>query len=104
MHSAHGDIHEIGLQDDCEDCAAHAEKPWNNLDRDMLEKLIKRNYFYRWGEYEDINRDDYSPRSTNEAIAMAQITNQMERMGSLMQADPDNLIQSYLEKKWGVEF
>lgn len=101
-HSNHPDIHDVGLQDDCADCADHAEKPWSNLDRQMLQELIRRNHFYRFGKSE--SRNDYMPRSDTEAIAMRNITNVLERVGCLMSCDPDGLIQSYLSKNWGVEF
>lgn len=100
MHSMHGDIHEIGLQDNCPACEEHAQQPWRNLDNEMLSQLIRQNYHYRYlKEY-----DKYAPRSDVEAIAMTNITNIMERMGQLMSVDGGGYIRSYLEKNWRIDF
>lgn len=101
MHSLHGDIHEIGLQDNCVACAEHAEQPWRDLDAEMLAKLIRRNYHFRFTHEKSTN---YSPRSNSEAVAMRNITNLMERMGQLMQVDGGGYIRSYLEKNWRIDF
>lgn len=100
MHTNHADVHEVGLQDDCPDCAESAEEPWRHLDQEMLSQLIRRNYHYRFvGDYEQ-----YMPRSDTEAIAMRNITTTMERMGQMMSNDPGGYIRSYLEKNWRVDF
>lgn len=113
VHANHGNIHEIGLQDDCPACEEHAASPWSSLDSSMLRDLIKRNFFYRFGDDYWINengervprdRSAYAPRNDTEAHAMAQITNVMERMGRLMEFDSENLIQSYLERRWRIDF
>lgn len=103
MHRAHGDIHVIGLQDDCEACEAHAAKPWSSLDEDMLYKLIRRNYDFRFNiTVDSVERMRYQPRSDTEAIAMANITNVMEQMGALFSADKDHVLPTYLERQWKV--
>lgn len=103
-HSIHGDIHEIGLQDNCPACEMHAAEPWLDLDDVMLELLVRRNFFYRFSNDPDSDRSKYYPRSDTEGLAMARITTQMERIGQLMSHDPDHLIQDYLERKWHVDF
>lgn len=104
-HSLHGDIHEIGLQDNCEDCREHAEEPWSSLDRDMLDKLIVRNHFYRFNNNSEKDSHDYAPRSYNEGLAMANITNIMERVGKLMESfDGTRFTKNYLERYWDVDF
>ncbi len=113
MHNVHGDVHEIGLQDNCSACEEHAKKPWLNLDTRMLESLIRRNFFWRFGENYWVDEDGervprdrnaYAPRSENEAIAMANITNVMECLGRMMEVDEDSLIQSYLKRNWHIDF
>lgn len=101
MHTNHDDIHIVGLQDDCPACYDHAQRPWSDLDNDMLKQLIRRNYHYR---YTENGRVTFQPRSDTEAIAMANITNIMERVGALMSNDPGGYIRSYLESKWRINF
>lgn len=105
-HSIHRDIHEHGLQDNCPECHDHAMEPWYTLDETMLSNLIHRNFFYRWGYKVDasLRREDYEPRSDTEALAMANITNVMERVGKLFVCDPDHLMQYFFERVWGIEF
>ena len=105
MHSVHGDIHEIGLQDGCPACREHAEAPWGSLDRDMLDKLIARNHFYRFNNNPDLDSHNYAPRSYNEGLAMVEITNVMERIGKLMESfDGTRFIKNYLERNWDIDF
>lgn len=98
-HVNHGDIHEIGLQDNCPDCEAHANFPWATLDQEMLQQLIKRNY---WCRSNNPTSSKNQPRSDTEAYAMVQIQNVMERAGKLFSASPIHIIE-YLNKNWGIE-
>lgn len=96
MHTCRVDIHIEGLQDNCAGCEAHAEKPWSGLDQDMLYNLIERNCGYRYGK-----RSDCNPRSDNEEMAMNNITNVMERMGALFEADTPRMVD-YLQTRWNT--
>lgn len=98
MHSLHGDIHEIGLQDDCPGCEELAER-WTNLDATMLENLVARNYEYRFGK----NHNEWNPRSFAESAAMVNITNVMEKMGKLFETDPITMV-NYLTERWHIDF
>lgn len=98
MHRDHHDIHEHGLADDCGDCEVYADYPYG-LDRIMLSNLIERNFLFRFGK--DGERDENWPRSHNEEIAMANITNTMEHMGKLFETAP-HWCEKYLRERWHV--
>lgn len=99
MHVYHGDIHETGLQDDCEACTEHADQPWNGLDDDMLNKLCERNWHYRFGENTEVRRQN-QPRSYTEAVAMTSIQNLWERIGRILEADENGSTVTYLRRRW----
>lgn len=91
MHSYHGDIHEIGLQDDCEACMEHAKNPTRDLDDVMLRNLI----------FGAVNRNTYVIRTHTEAVAIANILNIMERFGKLCEVAPQYAVR-YLQKNWRI--
>ena len=62
-HIVHPSIRENGLADGCPRCGEHAERPFEGLDDGDMESLIDRVV------------DRATPRSTQEAIAMAQVMN-----------------------------
>jgi len=104
MHSVHGDIHEIGLQDDCQDCELHANDPFKSLDSIMLAQLVTLAITMRM----DIKQSQ--PRTENEAIARAQIMNALEKAGKMFEtmqlysaADFD-LLMYYFEHYWRIDF
>jgi hypothetical protein len=103
MHSAHGDIHEIGLQDNCSACEEHAENPFSSLDDEMLDNLIRLTLDMRM-----CPEKKKQPRSENEAIARAQIMNTLERTGKMlevMQRDANvGMVLIYFERFWRIEF
>src|SRR5665213_418340 len=104
MHTLHGDIHEIGLQDDCPTCEEHANNPLRDLDSVMLANLLKRNWYFRFEKnVSSYARVDNSPRSYTEASAMAQITNMMEKCGKLFEVDASTMAD-YLEQRWHINF
>lgn len=102
MHTIHGDIHEIGLQDNCGDCWSHAEKPCANLDTKMLSNLVVMTLMMRM--YPD--QAEY-PRSENEAIARASVMNILEQMGRIFEVMQEinnvDLVKDYFHSCWCVE-
>jgi len=66
-HIAHPSIRENGLADGCPRCGEHAEYPFEGLDDGNLDNLINRVV------------DKETPRSTQEAIAMAKASDAMTK-------------------------
>ena len=66
-HIAHPSIRENGLADGCPRCGEHAEYPFEGLDDGNMECLIDRVV------------DKATPRSTQEAIAMAKVSDAMAK-------------------------
>ncbi|KKL26925.1 hypothetical protein LCGC14_2390350 [marine sediment metagenome] len=67
VHIAHPSIRENGLADGCPRCGEHAEYPFEGLDDGNLDNLINRVV------------DKETPRSTQEAIAMAKASDAMTK-------------------------
>lgn len=103
MHEIHGDIHEIGLQDDCSECMLHAENPFNRLDHTMLSNLVVMTLTIRANPLQA----EY-PRSNNEAIARANVMHVLERMGKVFEVmqltDQLGLAKAYFRDYWRIEF
>lgn len=91
MHRPHGDIHEIGLQDDCERCIEHAQNPLRDLDHDMLGHLV----------FAAFHRATYEPRTHTEAVAIASVLTQMEKCGALFSVAHSPMI-AYLNQNWRI--
>lgn len=92
-HRAHGDVHEVGLQDHCEGCAELAEDPLGRADTLLLEQLTVL----------AIDRERLAKiRSTNEGVATAQILTTLERVGKLAEVSPA-AVQSYLRERWRLQ-
>lgn len=92
-HRAHGDVHEVGLQDHCEGCAEIAEDPFSRADSVLLRNLAAL----------AIDRDRLGKlRSTNEGVAAAQILTTLERVGKLAELAPET-VQSYLRERWRLQ-
>lgn len=64
-HNVHPSIREHGLADGCPRCGEHAERPFDGLDDGNMGNLIDRT----------VDKAFLAPRSTNEAVAMAQVRN-----------------------------
>lgn len=103
MHSLHGDIHDMGLQDGCAECEYHAKDPFRSLDREMLAKLVVLTLEMR------MNRESIAfPRTENEAIARANVMNTLERFGRIVEAmvaaDRIEDLKAYYRQCWRIEF
>ena len=65
VHGPHASIAGYGLADGCNRCNEHARKPLDGLDDGNLAELVRR------------VRNQMSPRSANEGIAMAKVMDGM---------------------------
>ena len=109
-HTCRANLHEDGLQDDCAACAEYAEAPYLELDHEMLRLLVERTLRNRFGghyarhgvEVESPFGESASPRSNNEARAMAVVMTQLERVGKLAECAPASLAL-YLNERWRLE-
>lgn len=109
MHTPHGDIHDVGLQDGCERCAEHAETPHISLDSGAFEDLVVRTLRNRFGghytrdgvEVDSPFGDHVQPRSETEARAMAVVMTQLERTGKYFELAGMS-VALYLAERWRV--
>jgi ribosome-binding protein aMBF1 (putative translation factor) len=65
VHTPHPLVIEHGLVDGCDRCAEIAQDPFNHLDAQNLRDLMQRT--------KQFQKDEISPRSENEWIAMRQM-------------------------------
>lgn len=93
MHTAHPDVHDHGLADDCPRCAEQAEKPIRELDEKMLSELAAL----------AVHRDRLMRgRSEAELVAAANVLNVLEQVGRLCDVAPA-VVESYLRERWRID-
>jgi hypothetical protein len=93
-HVQHGDVHEVGLQDDCAGCADIASDPLAAADDRLLSGMMQlaARGMARFGD----------PRwSDTHLEAVARVLTAMERAGKLAATDEDVLVR-YLNDTWRV--
>lgn len=101
MHTGHPDVHDHGLQDDCEACTYHADNPLRNLDQDMLHGLVERALADRFDLFAMSSGANPAPRSDTEAVAMANVLTMLEQTGKLAEVAP-GLVARYVRERWRV--
>lgn len=98
-HRLHPDVHEEGLQDNCEACHEHALNPFSSLDADILSYLVILTIEMREGK-------DRQPRTRNERIARANVMNALEHAGKIMEVTnlTGNLdiVKGYYNRYWRI--
>lgn len=93
IHRAHGDVHEVGLQDHCDGCEEIAERPIANADTLLLQFLTVL----------AVDRERLVKiRSTNEGVATAKILTLLEQVGKLSEIAP-TAVEEYLRERWHLD-